>query len=51
MMKQLHDASGAKEKVWITVAGGGHNDTWKKGASMEAIARFVGDKRAAETSK
>ena len=51
MMKQLHDASGANKKVWVTVAGGGHNDTWKKGASMEAIASFVREERAAETSK
>ena len=41
MMKQLHEASVAKQKVWVSVAGGGHNDTWKKGESMEAIANFL----------
>ena len=41
MMRRLYDASVAKHKVWVSVAGGGHNDTWRKGASMEAIAKFV----------
>ena len=41
MMAALHGASRSTRKELLTVSGGGHNDTWKKGAAMEGISRFV----------
>ena len=42
MMAALHGASRSTRKELLTVAGG-HNDTWKKGAAMEGISRFVAE--------